>query len=71
MREYRRDVEVVVGDARTLFVTLEAEESSIPTWVWIGAGAVVAGGLATGGYFLFRSPRKLGPEPGTLDEVPL
>lgn len=71
MREYRRDVEVGVGDSRTLFVTLEAEESSIPTWVWIGAGAVVAGGLATGGYFLFRPPLKVGPERGTLDEVPL
>jgi hypothetical protein len=32
---------------------------------------VVAGGLATTGYFLFRSPREVGPEPTSLGEVSL
>ena len=71
MLEYRKDVHIVAGDARTLYVTLQPKESSIPTWVWVGAGAVVAGGLATGGYFLFRPPQQVGPESGTLGEVPL
>jgi hypothetical protein len=26
----------------------------MPAWVWIAGGAVVAGGLSVGGYFLFK-----------------
>jgi hypothetical protein len=65
-REYDRNVSVTAGQARSIYVTLEEAEASIPAWVWVGAGAVVAGGLATGGYFLFRSPHRASGEVGTL-----
>jgi hypothetical protein len=71
MRDYTKDVSVSAGKENTLYVTLEASESEIPSWVWIGAGVVVAGGLATGGYFLFRGPEKVAGLTGTLDSVDL
>jgi hypothetical protein len=71
MRTYDKDIAVTAGETRTLYVTLDREPSGVPAWVWIGAGVVVAGGLATTGYFLFRSPREVGPEPASLGEVSL
>jgi hypothetical protein len=73
MRPYARDVVVEAGKARTLYVELDPEESGIPGWVWVGAGVLVAGGLATGGYFLLRPDtiRVADPEPATLTQVPL
>jgi hypothetical protein len=69
MRDYTKDVSLTAGKEHTLYVTLEASESNIPTWVWVGAGVVVASGLATGGYFLFRSPETVAGLTGSLDSV--
>jgi PEGA domain len=72
MRPYDKEISIVAGQTRTLYVSLEAEPSGgVPTWVWIGAGVVVAGGLATTGYFLFRGPREVAPETASLGEVSL
>jgi hypothetical protein len=72
MRAYDKDVAIIAGQARTLYVTLDREPTGgVPTWVWVGAGVVVAGGLATTSYFLFRSPKEVGPEPTSLGEVRL
>jgi hypothetical protein len=71
MREYSKDVAVSAGHEQTIYVTLEAAESGVPAWVWVGAGVVVASGLATGGYFLFRAPEKVPGLEGSLDSVDL
>lgn len=72
MRPYEKELSITAGQLRTLYVTLEPEPSGgVPAWVWVGAGVVVAGGLATTGYFLFRSPREVAPEPTSLGEVSL
>lgn len=68
-RDYTKDVSVVSFEERTLYVSLQAAESGVPAWVWIGAGAVVTGGLATAGYFLFRGPEHATAVPGSLDSV--
>ena len=69
MRDYTKDVSITAGQEQALYITLEQPESGIPAWVWVGAGVVVAGGLATGGYFLFRSPEKVAGVTGSLDSV--
>jgi hypothetical protein len=72
MRPYDKEISIVATQTRTLYVSLEPEPSrGVPTWVWIGAGVVVAGGLATTGYFLFRGPREVAPETASLGEVSL
>jgi hypothetical protein len=73
MRPYARDVMVEAGKTRTLYVVLEPEESGIPGWVWVGAGVLVAGGLATGGYFVLRpqTVRIAEAEKGTLGQASL
>jgi hypothetical protein len=72
MRPYDKEINIVAGQTRTLYVSLEpAPSGGVPTWVWIGAGVVVAGGLATTGYFLFRGPREVAPETASLGEIPL
>jgi hypothetical protein len=72
MRPYEKEFGISAGQIRTLYVTLEPEPNrGVPAWVWVGAGVVVAGGLATTGYFLFRSPREVAPEQTSLGEVSL
>ena len=57
MIPYEKAVEVEAGGARTIYARLEPDESGgIPGWLWVGAGVVAAGGLATGAYFLLREP---------------
>lgn len=64
MRTYQTDVYVQDDQTRTLDVVLEPEpKSGIPTWLWIAGGAVVAGGLAAGGYFLVKPGDPVSPEP--------
>jgi hypothetical protein len=63
---FSRELELNVDEARTLHVTLQSEPSHISPWIWVAAGVVVAGGLATGGYFLFRSTPTTKPTVGTL-----
>ena len=70
-RDYTKAVSVAAGKEQTLYVSLEAAEAGVPTWVWVGAGAVVTGGLAAAGYFLFRGPEHAPAVTGTLDSVDL
>ncbi len=64
MRVYQTEVLIQDKQSRDVAVTLEPEPSKgLPAWVWIGGGVLVAGGLATGGYFLFKqSPKYEGPD---------
>jgi hypothetical protein len=48
---YASDVRLDLGQHKTLVVSLDDEPR---TWLWVASGAVVAAGLALGGYFLFR-----------------
>ncbi len=68
MRPYQSEVHLQDHEVRDLAISLEPEAKSVPAWVWVVGGAVLAGGLATGGYFAFRKndPTYQGPT-GTLD----
>jgi hypothetical protein len=66
MLPYQQEISVVAGQTRTLHVALEREEGGVPAWVWIGAGSVIAAGLVTGGYFLFRQAPAAEPVEGSL-----
>jgi PEGA domain len=50
-------LEALVQDDQqaTFNVTLVADESKVPAWVWIGGSAIAAAGLGVSGYFLFKS----------------
>jgi hypothetical protein len=62
MRPYQTEVLVADEQTREISVTLEKEPTKIPLWAWIGGGVLVTGGLATAGYFIFRSdPTYEGP----------
>jgi hypothetical protein len=63
---FTRDLTIAAGESRTLHVSLQSESHGISPWVWVGASVLVAGGLATGGYFLVRSTPTAKPEAGTL-----
>jgi hypothetical protein len=68
------DQQIVVKDAQTrgFDITLtRAPGSSLPKWVWLVGGTVLAAGAATAGYFIFRpgDPRK--PADGSLGTVQL
>lgn len=55
MRPYSRELVIVAGQPRALSVSLAPKESSgAATWLWVGAGVLVAGGVATGAYFLLK-----------------
>jgi hypothetical protein len=63
MLPYQSEVLVQDGQTRTISVTLNPEPSKgLPAWVWVGGSVLVAGGLGTGAYFLFKpSPQYNGP----------
>lgn len=62
MRPYQTEVLVADEQTREINVTLEKEPLKIPLWAWIGGGVIVTGGLATAGYFLFKTdPTYEGP----------
>ena len=71
MQPYESEVNVAAGDTRTIYVALQQASSGIPAWLWVGVGAIVVGGLATGGYFLLRPTPQADPIAGTLDTTPL
>jgi hypothetical protein len=56
MSPYQTEVLLQDGQARDIDVTLNPEprKGLLPLWAWAVGGAVVAGGLATGGYFLLK-----------------
>jgi hypothetical protein len=68
MLPYAKEIVVQAGEERTLYVQLdEAGGGGIPAWVWVGAGVLVAGGAATGAYFLFKPDDSPTYTVGTLD----
>jgi hypothetical protein len=76
MQAWHADSVVQDGQLTTVLVTLSrppAQPKGISAWIWLTGGAVVAAGLGTGAYFLFR-PGDKGPPPpvdGSLGTVPL
>jgi len=63
-KPYETSFEVTAGAARTIEVKLEPDNGGgVPTWVWIAGGAVIAGGLVAGGYFLFKPADAAGSHP--------
>jgi hypothetical protein len=67
MRVYQTEVLIQDRQSRDVAVTLEAEPSKgLPAWAWIAGGVVVAGGLATGGYFIFKQDPKYDGPNGNL-----
>ena len=72
---YQSEVTIQDKQPRTLNVSLQKEKGGgLPLWAWIGGGAVLAGGLAVGGYFIFRAAsgdQGISTVPGTLGGVKL
>ena len=69
---WRADSAVRDDELTTVLVSLEdtpsAPATAVPTWMWIAGGSVLAAGLGTGAYFLFK-PADKGPPaatPGSL-----
>jgi hypothetical protein len=63
-KPYIANVDLAPDGNRTLPVTLEDEKKALlPTWLWVTAGVVAAGGLTLGGYFLFRPSEEPGARP--------
>jgi hypothetical protein len=67
-RPYAKELVIQAGQTRTLHVGLEAAQSGGGTaWLWVGAGVLAAGGLATGAYFLAKPSVQAKPEVGSWD----
>jgi hypothetical protein len=67
MRPYQTEVFVQDKQSRDLAVTLEPEPSKgVPSWMWIAGGAVLAGGLGTAGFIIFRPEDKYEGPAGNL-----
>jgi PEGA domain-containing protein len=61
-RPYVADVAIHDKESRTIEAHLDAvAKRSSSTWLWVTGGVVVAGGLAVGGYFLFRPRDQVAP----------
>ncbi|MFO0670684.1 MAG: PEGA domain-containing protein [Polyangiaceae bacterium] len=71
MRAYQAELYLRDKESRSVSVTLEKEvkpAAPVPAWVWIGGGALVLGGAAVAGYFIFKPEDKQPDLPvGTLD----
>ena len=67
MRVYQAEVLIQDKQQREVAVTLEKEPSKgLPAWAWITGGVVLTGGLAVGGYFVFKQDPKYEGPPGNL-----
>jgi hypothetical protein len=68
MLPYQNEVLVQDGQSRDIRVTLNPEPSKgiLPAWAWVAGGVVVAGGLGTGAYFLFKPTSKYDGPAGNL-----
>lgn len=64
---YRRDLVLKIGETRRLQIELEAERSGISPLIWVGAGILAAGGIATFTYFMLKPNNGPAPSKGTLD----
>ena len=64
MRVYQTEVLIQDKQSRDVQVTLEPEPNKgLPAWAWITGGVVLTGGLAVGGYFIFKQdPKYEGPD---------
>ncbi len=61
-----RKTEVRIADRETKDLALETEPQGLPVWpFWLGGGALAAGALAVGGYFVLR-PEEPAPVSGSL-----
>jgi hypothetical protein len=69
-RPYATEIELAIGEHRSIEMTLENEKKGA-LWPWLVAGgAVVVAGGAVGGYFLFKPSDTEGPPPaGKLGTV--
>lgn len=71
MRAYQAEILLRDKESRNVTVTLERDVKPggpVPSWVWIGGGALLLGAAALGGYFLFRPEDRQPDLPiGTLD----
>lgn len=63
-KPYASSVELEPGATRTLQITLERTQA--PVWPWVAGAVVVAAGLATGAYFLFRRDDVVASPSGSL-----
>ncbi len=71
MVPYQTEVLLEDDQARSIDVTLNPErKSGLPAWAWIAGGVVLAGGLGTGAYFLFRPTSQHGCTQGPPGEHP-
>lgn len=68
MRAYQSEILVQDAQSREINVTLDPEASKglLPVWAWVVGGAVVAGGLGTGAYFIFKPTSKYDGPAGNL-----
>ncbi len=78
MLPYHSDVLISDKQTNSVRVSLRPEpvsaapHSSNNTWLWVGGGTLLAAGLATGAYFLFRPSDKQAASPwGTMQSYPL
>lgn len=69
MTPYESHVDIVAGERRSLSVSLSAQKSGVPAWLWIVGGSLVVAGGATAGYFLFR-PSDKGPPAAVRGTLP-
>ncbi len=69
---WRADSIVRDDGLTTVLVALEdtpaAPVAGVPTWMWVAGGSVLAVGLGTGAYFLFK-PADRGPPPATPGSI--
>lgn len=74
---WRSDSLVTDDQLTTVLVSLQdkpkAGPAGVPIWVWIAGGSLLAAGLGTGAYFLFKPEDKgpPAPTPGSLGTVEL
>jgi hypothetical protein len=75
---WRADSMVTDDQLTTVLVSLQDKPKTggmagVPTWIWITGGTLLAAGLGTGAYFLFRPEDKgpPAPTPGSLGTVEL
>jgi hypothetical protein len=64
---YATEIVLLAGTPKNLDVQLTSEETGLPLAVWLGGGALVAGALGVGAYFLFKpEPTETAPTIGTI-----
>jgi len=71
-RPYARHIVVTDDQTQGFDIVLgRAARSSLPTWVWLVGGGVLAAGAVTAGYFVFKSDPARPSTPGSIATVQL